>query len=83
MIAQVEHIRVLEEAQRFVLRLFGDCSAADDLDDRLQNAEISRMKLSASEREAKIRTLEQARKSLTQSLEDVSPSVFALYPCHC
>ena len=36
------------------------------------------MKLSASEREAKIRTLEQARKSLTQSLEDVGSTASIL-----
>ncbi|TKA57102.1 hypothetical protein B0A53_01058 [Rhodotorula sp. CCFEE 5036] len=49
----VEHIRVLEEAQR------------------LQNAEMDRMRADRDKRDAYVRTLERARATLTQSLEDL------------
>ncbi|GAA6039634.1 hypothetical protein JCM8097_002228 [Rhodosporidiobolus ruineniae] len=49
----VEHIRVLEEAQR------------------LQNLEMDRIRADRDKREAYVRTLERARNSLTQSLEDL------------
>ncbi|GJN88159.1 hypothetical protein Rhopal_001124-T1 [Rhodotorula paludigena] len=49
----VEHIRVLEEAQR------------------LQNAEMDRMRGERDKRDAYVRTLERARTALTQSLEDL------------
>ncbi|GAA5943506.1 hypothetical protein JCM10213_005510 [Rhodosporidiobolus nylandii] len=49
----VEHVRVLEEAQR------------------IQNLEIERIRGERDKRDAYIRTLEKARNSLTQSLEDL------------
>ncbi|TNY19244.1 putative nonmuscle myosin heavy chain b [Rhodotorula diobovata] len=49
----VEHIRVLEEAQR------------------LQNAEMDRIRADRDKRDAYVRTLEHARTALTRSLEDV------------
>ena len=69
----MEHIRVLEEAQRyggFRLALF---PAVTNMADkcRLQNAEMDRMRADRDKRDAYVRTLERARATLTQSLEDV------------
>lgn len=71
----VEHIRVLEDAQRYVpllyrlMRGFTDPGARD----RLQNAEMDRMRHDRELRDAYVRTLERQRVALTASLEDVSP----------
>lgn len=45
---------------------------------RLQNAEIDRIRSDSTERDAYVRTLERARAALTQSLEDVR--IFSLSP---
>lgn len=44
---------------------------------RLQNVEMDRMRADREKRDAYVRTLERARATLTQSLEDVRPDSLA------
>ena len=69
----MEHIRVLEEAQRYDSCRLALLPAVTDIvyECRLQNAEMDRMRADSDKRDAYVRTLERARATLTQSLEDV------------